>query len=266
MTPPASSRRMGKHLKVETKPAVSLPPGLIRLRQCLGKKRKFSVSIFTPFDRMGCGTEAGVAYQQNLSISRRLVEKGPNKDKGGEGDGVEKMRVMIRMRSRGYGHCDSIEGREAVTSPVERVKRVNVEYTQNETKLFPTCTMGAFLSQQSSDLLRSFLDELKATVDRLDRIKNFLISLDGRVQHINGAISKIGGDVGAGMQTIHKDMSTLLKKAVELRKKVEASRKIMKEFIDRLDPMVEECDRALKDRSARKKRKNKYQPSKGNHG
>ncbi|KAK9162667.1 hypothetical protein Syun_003569 [Stephania yunnanensis] len=72
--------------------------------------------------------------------------------------------------------------------------------------------------------------------------------------------------IGAGMQTVHNDMSTLMKKAAELSKKVEISRKMTKEFIDRLDLAVEECYRALKDRSMRKNWKSKYQLNKANHG
>ncbi|KAK9098472.1 hypothetical protein Syun_025517 [Stephania yunnanensis] len=196
----------------------------------------------------------GLAFDK---VSRRWVEKGPNKDEDGEGDGgredgsddedeesgkVNFVPILDNdSEVRGYGHCDSIEGREAVTLTVERVEIVNVESTQNETKLFPTCTIGAFSSQQFSNLLRSFLDELKATVEN-------------RLDHI-----------GAVMQMVHKNMSTLLKKAAELRKKTKTSRKMMKEFIDRLDHVVEECDRALKDRIMHKKWKSKYQPNKGNH-
>ncbi|KAK9157490.1 hypothetical protein Scep_004064 [Stephania cephalantha] len=318
---PASSRRIGKHVKVETKPVASLLPKKWRVSSsAMSRKGKEVLCVKTPFDRVGCRTEeASVAYQQNFSIrlpkgnfqyynthmidksvieremhveksdrnhvmdmknlvmmglvfvevGRRWVDKGPNKDQSGEGDGdredvsddedeesgevdpvpildsevqviesaaIESLEerdyeqsenldsvntppakevntppaedknnevvdsiieeVVKDLMKHGYGHCDSIEGREANTPPVERVGKVNVESTQNETKLFPTYTM---------------------------------------VQQINGAISKIGGDVGAGMHTVHKDMSTLLKKASELGKKAETSKKMMKEFIDRLD-------------------------------
>ncbi|KAK9169619.1 hypothetical protein Syun_001759 [Stephania yunnanensis] len=106
----------------------------------------------------------------------------PTEDKNNEEVDSIIEEVVKDMMKQGYGHCDSIEGREANTLPVERVEKVNVESTRNETKLFPIYTMGAFSSQQLSNILRSFLDELKATMEnRLDRIKNFLISLDGRV-------------------------------------------------------------------------------------
>ncbi|KAK9094126.1 hypothetical protein Scep_025595 [Stephania cephalantha] len=163
-------------------------------------------------------------------------------DKSNEGvDSVieEVVKDMIKL---GYRHYSSIESREAVTPPVERVEKVNVESAQNETKLFPTFTMRASSSQQPSDLLRLFLDELKTTVEnRLDRIENFLISLDGEY---------------------NKSMVEFLK-LVEIL--VETSRQMTKEFIDRLDPVVEEYDRALKDLSVHKKWKSKYQPNKGNH-
>ncbi|KAK9100063.1 hypothetical protein Scep_023493 [Stephania cephalantha] len=96
----------------------------------------------------------------------------------------------------------------------KRVEKFNVESAQNETKLFRTFIIGlSSSSHQPSNLLRSFFDELKTTVENmLDRIENFLISLDGRVQKINGAIFKIGRDVGAGMRTVHKDMSTFFEK------------------------------------------------------
>ncbi|KAK9100480.1 hypothetical protein Scep_023910 [Stephania cephalantha] len=225
------------------KPSASPLPKKQRVNSSLVMSRKGKEVPHLEFDRMGCRTEVAVAYQWNLSIM--WVEKGPNKDEGGEGDvgredgsddedeesgevnpvpildnDSEVREVVKDLMKQGYGHCDSIEGRETVTLPVERVERVNVESTQNETKLFPTCTVGAFSSQQLSNLLRSFLDELKATVENmLDRIENFLISLDGRVQQINGAIFKTGVDVGAVMQMVHNNMSTLLKKAAELRKK-----------------------------------------------
>ncbi|KAK9157480.1 hypothetical protein Scep_004054 [Stephania cephalantha] len=265
---PALLRRIGKHLKVETS---RWPPhrlrsrGLIRLWQCLGKwvekrpnkdeggegdegredgsddedEESGEVDLVPILDN---DNEVWVIesvedkeYKQRDNFDS--VNTPPAEEKNNEGVDFVIEEVVKHMMKQGYGHCDSIEGHEAVIR-----------------------------QQQSSDLLRSFLDELKAKVEnRLDRIGNFLISLDGRVQHINCAISKTGGDVGAGMQTVHKDMSTLLKKATELGKKVETSRKMMKEFIDRLGPIVEECDKAMKNRSVHKKWKSKYQPNKGNH-
>ncbi|KAK9098048.1 hypothetical protein Syun_025093 [Stephania yunnanensis] len=206
-------------------------------------------------------------------VSRMWVEKGPDKDQGGEGDGDKEkgsdnvdeksgvvdpvpilnngseVRVTESVKEMEYEqienfntHFDegnanqrgdlegdeeqatkmkskplslsSIEGHGAVTSPVKRVEKFNVESAQNETKLFRTFIIGlSSTSQQPSNLLRSLFDELKTKVENmLDRIENFLISLDGMVQKIIGAIFKIGRDVGAGMRTVHKDMRTLLKK------------------------------------------------------
>ncbi|KAK9125446.1 hypothetical protein Scep_014292 [Stephania cephalantha] len=47
---------------------------------------------------------------------------------------------------------------------------------------------------------------------------------------------------------LHKDMDSLMKRANEVARKFESSRKIIEEFVERLDPVVHECDKALHDR------------------
>ncbi|KAK9096792.1 hypothetical protein Sjap_022289 [Stephania japonica] len=102
--------------------------------------------------------------------------------------------VIEDLIKQGYGHCSSIEGHEVVTLLVERVNKVNVEPAQNETNVLPTFTKGASSSKQPSNLLCSFLDDLKVMV-------------------VNS------GDVGAGLQMVHKDMSSLEKKAKKWKSK-----------------------------------------------
>ncbi|KAK9161045.1 hypothetical protein Syun_007386 [Stephania yunnanensis] len=62
---------------------------------------------------------------------------------------------------------------------------------------------------------------------------------------INDAFTKGGGDVSAGLQTVHKEMDSLLKRASEVAQKMKSSRWITKEFVDRIDPMVDEVRRGI---------------------
>ncbi|KAK9107543.1 hypothetical protein Syun_023554 [Stephania yunnanensis] len=144
--------------------------------------------------------------------------------------------------------------------------------------------MGAPSNQQQNDVLVELILEVKATLEsRLDCIEDFIVSLDIRLCQMNEAFSRTSGDVGAGLETLHKDMDydgpnfhklappglnsrrymdSLMKRANEVARKVESSRKITKEFIERLDSMVQECDKALYDRMVHKNWKRTWHPDK----
>ncbi|KAK9169620.1 hypothetical protein Syun_001760 [Stephania yunnanensis] len=209
----------------------------------LSRKGKEVLTVETSFDWIGCRMEeVVVAYQQNFSIrsidksivekkvhverndqnhvmdrknvvimelvfdvfSRRWVEKRPNKDQGGEGDG------------------DKEEG------------------SDDE-------------DDESTDLFHSFFNELKTTVvNRLDHIENFLVSLDSKLRKINYAFNKAGGDVSVGMRMMQKDVDCLLKRATEVTKKAKSSMHVTDEFVDGMDQMVDECERAFYEWNVRK--------------
>ncbi|KAK9158069.1 hypothetical protein Scep_004643 [Stephania cephalantha] len=224
----------------------------------MSRKGKEVLAVETPFDRKGRKMEeAGVAYQQNFSI--RCVEKGPDKDQGGEGDGdreeegygdrkegsddedeesseIDPVRILDNYNEVEKEVTKNMEddflvstpplgdkGRDQegndipVTPPVKGSDQSKVEHAQNEPTILPTFTMGSLSSQQPSDLFRSFFDELKATVEnRLDRIEDFLVSLDGGLRKMNDAFNKVVGDVSVGMWIMHKDMDCLLKRATDV--------------------------------------------------
>ncbi|KAK9100670.1 hypothetical protein Scep_024100 [Stephania cephalantha] len=102
--------------------------------------------------------------------------------------------------------------------------------------------MGAHSSQQQNNVLVELIQEVKGTLEfRLDRIEDFLVSIDGRLCRMSEAFSRTGGDVGAGLETLHKDMDNLMKRANEVARKAESSRKITKEFVEIFDPSVIFC-------------------------
>ncbi|KAK9082939.1 hypothetical protein Scep_029410 [Stephania cephalantha] len=125
--------------------------------------------------------------------------------------------------------------------------------------------MGGPSSQQQNDVLVELIQEVKATLlSRLDRVEDFLIFLDGRLRWMNETFSRTGGDVSAGLETLYKDMDSLMKKANENARKAESSRKITKKFIERLDLMVQECDKAQHDRMVHKNWKRTWHTDKVN--
>ncbi|KAK9083542.1 hypothetical protein Scep_030013 [Stephania cephalantha] len=78
------------------------------------------------------------------------------------------------------------------------------------------------------------------------------------LRRMNETYFRTGGDVNADLDTLHKDMYSLMKRANEVAKKVESSRKITKKFIERLDPVVQESNKAPHDRMVRKNSKRKW--------
>ncbi|KAK9093837.1 hypothetical protein Scep_025306 [Stephania cephalantha] len=173
----------------------------------------------------------------------------------------KKQRVSSSAMSRKETERDQ-EGNDIPVTPlVKGSVQSKVKHAQNESDVLLSFTMGASSSQQPSDLFRSLFNELKATVEnRFDRIEDFLVSLDGRLQKMNDAFNKAGGDVCVGMRTMHKDTDCLLKRATNVKKKTKSSRHVTKEFIDRMEPMVDECERAFYERNVRKEWKRKTYP------
>ncbi|KAK9098474.1 hypothetical protein Syun_025519 [Stephania yunnanensis] len=107
-----------------------------------------------------------------------------------------------------------------IKPPVNGSVQSKVEHAQNEPNVLSSFTIGASSSQQPSDLFHSFFDELKAIVENcLDRIKDFLVSLDGRLRKMNDAFNKAAGDVCIGMQTMHKDLDCFPKGPLTLRRR-----------------------------------------------
>ncbi|KAK9148149.1 hypothetical protein Scep_006906 [Stephania cephalantha] len=188
------------------------------------------------------------------------VEKGPDKDRGGEGDGDKEEGMMMRKRSRvrltpflssimtkklmlslsKRGDLSIVEMGKREVLNREKIREVKgddqskVEHAQNELDVFPTFTMGASSSHQPSNLFRLFFGELKATVENiLDCIEDILVSLDG---------------------------GTWIACSKDIAKKTKSSRHVIKEFVGGMNPMVDECDRAFYEHSVRKKWKCKSYP------
>ncbi|KAK9169537.1 hypothetical protein Syun_001677 [Stephania yunnanensis] len=63
---------------------------------------------------------------------------------------------------------------------------------------------------------------------------------DELVGQVNDVTAKIGRNVTSGLQSVNKGMNNLLKKANEVGNMAKISRRLMKEFINRLDSVVEE--------------------------
>ncbi|KAK9158573.1 hypothetical protein Scep_005147 [Stephania cephalantha] len=80
------------------------------------------------------------------------------------------------------------------------------------------------------------------------------------LRKINDAFNKVGGDVSVGMWTMQKNMDCLLKRATDVVKRTKLSRHVAKEFINRMDPMVDECEMAFYERCIRKEWKRKTYP------
>ncbi|KAK9102800.1 hypothetical protein Sjap_020054 [Stephania japonica] len=113
------------------------------------------------------------------------------------------------------------------------------------------------------DRLTRKLRGIKA-MRRKGRNRRYEASGDDDEGHKNEAFARAGKDVSAGLQMVHEDMDNLLKKATKVTRNTEAWRKITKEFVDRLDPIVEECNKALNDRMVRKIFKRMWRPKKIN--
>ncbi|KAK9168644.1 hypothetical protein Syun_000784 [Stephania yunnanensis] len=227
-TPALIVTKKGKRTKFELKQVEFL---LLKKERAssltMSRKRKEVLAVKTPFDRMGCKMEKVViVYQHNFliksmdkfvveremhvksshrnhvmdrknlvmiwlvfyEVTHRWVEKGPDKDQGGERDGDNE---------KGSEEEDEESG------DVEPIPILN-----NDTEVN----------------------------DEFAKERGFKHSGDGEER---------GGDVNVGMRTMQKDMDCLLKKATDVANKSKLSRHIIKEFVDRMDPMVDECERAF---------------------
>ncbi|KAK9105619.1 hypothetical protein Scep_022463 [Stephania cephalantha] len=179
---------------------------------------------------------------------QQWVKKKPVKDQGNEGGKDQKDTVMMRITRRLLLNVPSDE-------PVLDLRHEGILMGN----------MGGPSSQQQNDVLVKLIQEVKATLEsRLDRIEDFLVSLDDRFRQMSEAFFRTGGDVSAGLETLHKDMDSLMKRANEVARKAESSRNITKEFVERLDVVVQECDKVLHDRMVHKNWKRTSHPDKVN--
>ncbi|KAK9104942.1 hypothetical protein Scep_021786 [Stephania cephalantha] len=206
-------------------------------------------------------------------VSRRWVEKGPDKDHNNKGDGDREdgsddedeesdevypipiinndSKVNVESTEEtGLEHSEDGEERgveQGENSELEKEVTNNME----DDILFSTAPLeDGERDQEGNDIPVTppvmDSDQSKATVEyRLDHIKDLLVSLDGRLQKMNDVFNKAGGDVSVGMQTMHKDMDCLLKRATDVEKKTKSSRHVTKEFVDRMESIADECERAF---------------------
>ncbi|KAK9100482.1 hypothetical protein Scep_023912 [Stephania cephalantha] len=180
------------------------------------------------FEHSGDGEERCVEHGENPEVEKKITKNMEDE-------------FLVSTLPLGDEGRDQEGNNIPLKPPVKGSVQSKVEHAQNEPDVLPSFTMGASSSQQPSDLFHLFFDELKATMENhLDRIEDFLVSLDGKLQKMNDAFNKAAGDVCIGMQTIHKDMDCLPKRATDVEKKMMSSRHVMKEFVDRMDPMVDE--------------------------
>ncbi|KAK9105352.1 hypothetical protein Scep_022196 [Stephania cephalantha] len=178
-------------------------------------------------------------------VSCRWFEKAPNNDEGGEGNG---------------GREDGSNDEDEESSEVDPVLILD---NDSEVRVIESAEEREYEQRKNFDSVNTPPVEVKSNEGVDFVIEEFI---KDQMKQGYGHCDSIEGREAVTPPAVHMDMSTLLKKAAELGKKVETLRKMTKELIDRLDPVVEEFDRALKDWSVCKKWKNKYQPNKHNHG
>ncbi|KAK9169635.1 hypothetical protein Syun_001775 [Stephania yunnanensis] len=138
----ASLRRIGKHLKAEMKSAASPPPKKERVNSSLAVSRKGKEVLHV------IESTKDREYKQRDNFDS--VNIPPAEDKNNEGVDFVIEEVVKHMMKLGYRHCDSIEGHEAVTPPVERFDRVNVEILKMKLNCSPLASWEHFQAKHCS--------------------------------------------------------------------------------------------------------------------
>ncbi|KAK9112205.1 hypothetical protein Scep_019724 [Stephania cephalantha] len=164
---------------------------------CNIKKGKEFVAVDIPVDLMGCRTEESLAaYRTNFAISEvDSAEMGgyePSVDGDRDGDVGN---VVMGGNSDDDGFTQSRgDFKFLVSTPLRVEERETVPDLKHEG--FSMGNMGSLSSQQQNDVLVELIREVNATLEsHLDRIEDFLVSLDGRLCQMSEAFSRIGGDI-----------------------------------------------------------------------
>ncbi|KAK9087141.1 hypothetical protein Syun_029535 [Stephania yunnanensis] len=191
-------------------------------------------------------TMMGLVFDE---VTHRWDEKKPERDQVNEG-GWDQRDNDDEDNKKGEGEGEG-EGED----------RLDIHIQENDIEVEST-KMGGYKTNINGDRDGDVVTLLWEGIFMI--IESLILKVNEKGDHMgwsrqmSEAIFRTGGDVNAGLETLHKDMYSLMKRANEVAEKVESSSKITKEFIERLNPVVQECNKAPHDRMVCKNWKHKW--------
>ncbi|KAK9118342.1 hypothetical protein Scep_016435 [Stephania cephalantha] len=243
-TPPSTNSKKGKRIKVEAKPVDSPPPKKMRATSSGTRNRKEVLAVEKPVDLMGCNKTKG---NEVLAMDNPVNLMGCRTE-----ESLTAYRTNFVVRDNDDEDNEKDEGED----------QPDIRLLENDSEV-ESAKMGGYEPSVDRDMDGNVGDVAMGGNSDDDRITwsmsdfEFLVStppivdeVNEKRDHVRGSEeivvnSPVLGDATQGHG--HPD-----EKANEVARKVESSRKITKEFVERLDPVVQECDKALHDRMVRK--------------